>query len=66
MGRVPGLGNKTIELEVTHLAAMADFATWVPTKAKGEYDLKTFEVRLKPVEQNEGLRPGMTIQVKIN
>ena len=64
-GNVPGLGNKTIELEVTHLAAMADFATWVPTKAKGEYDLKTFEVHLKPVEQNEGLRPGMTIQVKL-
>jgi len=65
MGRVPGLSNKTIELEVAHLAAMADFATWVPTKAKGEYDLKTFEVRLKPVEHHKGLRPGMTVQVKL-
>ena len=64
-GLVPGLGNKEIEVEVSYIAVMPDFATWAPTKDKGEFDLKTFEVRLKPVEQNEDLRPGMTIRIKL-
>lgn len=64
-GVVPGLGNKEIEVEVSYIAVMPDFATWAPTKDKGEFDLKTFEVRLKPVEQNEDLRPGMTIRIKL-
>ena len=42
---------------------MADFATWVPTQAKGDFDLKTFEVRLTPVVTIENLRPGMTVQL---
>ena len=63
-GKVPGLGGKVIEMEVTYLAVMADFATWVPTHAKGDFDLKTFEVRLTPVEKIDGLRPGMTIQIE--
>jgi len=62
-GRVPGLGGNSYKFEVTYLAVMADFATWVPTKAKGEFDLKTFEVRLVPVEELDGLRPGMTVQL---
>jgi HlyD family secretion protein len=64
-GIVPGLGNKEIEVVVTYIAVMPDFATWAPTKAKGEFDLKTFEVRLKPTENLPDLRPGMTIRIKI-
>ncbi len=64
-GIVPGLGNKKIKLTVTYIAVMPDFATWAPTKEKGEYDLKTFEVRLKPVQYFKDLRPGMTIQIKL-
>ncbi|RLD89424.1 MAG: hypothetical protein DRJ09_06550 [Bacteroidetes bacterium] len=65
-GTIPGMGGKSYRFEVYYLAPMADFATWVPTKAKGEYDLKTFEVRLKPVTPIKGLRPGMTVQVKLS
>ncbi len=64
-GKVPGLGGKTFRFKVSYLAPMADFATWTPTKEKGEYDLKTFEVRLKPAKPIRGLRPGMTVQVKL-
>ena len=63
VGKVPGLGGEIFEFKVTYLAVMADFATWVPTQAKGDFDLKTFEVRLKPVNEIEGLRPGMTVQI---
>jgi HlyD family secretion protein len=64
-GKVPGLSDKVCEFNVSYLAVMADFATWVPTQAKGEYDLKTFEVRLVPVEKIEGLHPGMTVQIQL-
>jgi len=64
-GVVPGLGNKEIEVVVSYIAVLPDFATWAPTRQKGEFDLKTFEVRLKPAEFDEDLRPGMTIRIKI-
>ncbi len=64
-GIVPGLGNREIEVVVSYIAVLPDFATWAPTKQKGEFDLKTFEVRLKPTEQYEDLRPGMTIRIDI-
>ena len=62
-GKVPGLGGKEFKFKVYYLAVMADFATWVPTQAKGDFDLKTFEVRLAPVKKIDGLRPGMTVQL---
>lgn len=62
-GKVPGLAGKDFDFKVTYLAVMADFATWVPTQSKGDFDLKTFEVRLTPVDVIEGLRPGMTVQL---
>lgn len=64
-GRVPGLGGKTFLFKVSYLAPMADFATWAPTKAKGEFDLKTFEIRLVPLKPIKGLRPGMTLQINL-
>ncbi len=61
-GTVAGLGYETYEFEVTFISPMADFATWVPTNVKGEFDLKSFEIHLKPVVFIENLRPGMTVQ----
>ena len=57
--RVPGLGRE-VELRVTALAPLADFATWRSTSASGGFDLKTFEVRARPAAPVEGLRPGMS------
>lgn len=58
--RIPGLGGREIELEVTYLAAQGDYATWRATSASGGFDLKTFEVRARPIEAIDGLRPGMS------
>lgn len=63
-GRVTAL-NKESEFKVKYISPMADFAIWRPTNQKGEFDLKTFEVRLYPVEPLEGLRPGMTVNIKL-
>jgi HlyD family secretion protein len=60
--RVPALGRE-VELRVSTLAPLADFATWRSTSASGGFDLKTFEVRAKPAAPVEGLRPGMSAVV---
>ena len=42
---------------------MASYATFKATKNNGGFDVKTFEVRAKPVTEVEGLRPGMSLMV---
>ncbi|MCL1943896.1 MAG: efflux RND transporter periplasmic adaptor subunit [Candidatus Azobacteroides sp.] len=62
---VPALGNKEIELKITHIKALGSYATWKATKVSGEFDLKSFSVRAKPVSPVEGLRPGMSVQAEL-
>jgi HlyD family secretion protein len=38
-----------------------EYATWKSTKADKDYDLKTFEIRARPLERNKDLRPGMLL-----
>lgn len=62
IARVPALGRE-VELTVSTIAPLADFATWRSTSASGGFDLKTFEVRARPAGPVEGLRPGMSALV---
>jgi HlyD family secretion protein len=62
-GTVPALNGEAIELRVTYLAPLGDFAAWRATSASGGFDLRTFEVRGKPVTPVDGLRPGMSVIV---
>ncbi|HLP16148.1 MAG TPA: efflux RND transporter periplasmic adaptor subunit [Bacteroidota bacterium] len=64
-GSVPALGNLTCEFEVTSIAAMGEYASWRPTRQKGEFDLKTFEIRLRPTSPLAGLRPGMSVNIAL-
>jgi len=63
---VPGLKNPNNRFKVTYIAPMADFATWKATNEKGGFDLKSFEIHLRPVDPVDGLRPGMTVRVEID
>jgi HlyD family secretion protein len=56
--------NKDIEMKVYYMKDMGSYAVWKATKANGQYDLKTFEVKARPTEKFEGLRPGMSLIVK--
>ena len=53
--------NKDIKMKVYYLKDQGSYAVWKATKAHGQYDLKTFEVKARPVEKLEGLRPGMSL-----
>lgn len=61
--KIPALGNDAIALEVYFISPQGAFATWRATSAAGEFDLKTFEIRARPVRPTKGLRPGMTAVV---
>ncbi|MBO6187903.1 MAG: biotin/lipoyl-binding protein [Prevotella sp.] len=56
--------NKEIEMKVYYMKDMGSYAVWKATKTNGQYDLKTFEVKARPVEKFDGLRPGMSLIVK--
>jgi HlyD family secretion protein len=56
--------NKEVKMKVFYIKDQGSFAVWKATKANGQYDLKTFEVKARPVEYFEGLRPGMSLIVK--
>lgn len=58
---IPALGLKQVKAKVYYVKDMGDYAVWRSTKVTGEYDSRTFEVRLSPVNPIENLRPGMTV-----
>ncbi|MBP5501122.1 MAG: efflux RND transporter periplasmic adaptor subunit [Bacteroidales bacterium] len=61
--RVPAL-DKELTMEVYHMKDKGSFAVWKATKASGQYDQKTFEVKARPKEKLEGVRPGMSAILK--
>ena len=61
---IPALNNKKVTVKVTVLNALGQYANWQATKATGDFDLKTFEMRVKPINKIEGLRPGMSVTTK--
>ena len=63
MAFVPAF-NKEVKMKVYHLKDQGSFAVWKATKANGQYDLKMFEVKARPVEKLDGLRPGMSLVIK--
>ena len=56
--------NKELKMKVFYIKDQGSFAGWKATKANGQYDLKTFEVKARPEEVFEGLRPGMSLIIK--
>ena len=56
--------DKDIKLKVFYIKDQGSYAVWKATKSNGQYDLKTFEVKARPVEKVDGLRPGMSLIVK--
>jgi HlyD family secretion protein len=59
--RVPALGDKLITAEIKVIAAKGEYAGWRATRATGDFDLRTFEIRAYPVTPIPELRPGMSV-----
>ena len=58
--RIPALDNREVSATVYYIVVRESYATWRATKEQGEFDSRTFEVRVRPDEAVDGLRPGMS------
>ncbi len=62
--QIPALGNKTVTLKIYFIKDMGTYAVWRATKATGSYDARTFQIKARPTQSVENLRPGMSVLVK--
>lgn len=63
---IPALKAESVRVRVYYISAMGNYTAWRATKIRGDFDLKTFEIRARPVEKIDGLVAGMTANVQIN
>ena len=61
---IPALENKEVTLKVFYIRDMGSYAVWRATKVTGQYDANTFQVKARPVEPVDNLRPGMSVLLK--
>ena len=62
--QIPALGDKTVTLKIYYIKDMGSYAVWRATKATGGYDARTFQIKARPTQPVENLRPGMSVLVK--
>ena len=60
-GDIPALQREAVEFTVYYISPAGEFATWRATQQSAGYDVKTFEVRVRPEQPVERLRPGMSV-----
>lgn len=58
--KIPAL-DREVEFTVSHISVMGDFATWRATESGHDFDMRTFEVELRPNEAITDLRVGMSV-----
>ncbi len=61
--RIPALDIEA-KMKITSVKDKGSFAVWKSTKASGQYDQKTFEVKARPSQAIDGIRPGMSVILK--
>lgn len=66
LGDVPALGVRNMEFKIYYISPLGSYATWKSTKQTGSYDMKTFEIHARPVQETRNLRPGMSVLVNMN
>lgn len=60
MMTLPAL-ERDVEFTVTHVSVMGEFATWRSTESGHDFDMRTFEVELRPSAEIDDLRVGMSV-----
>ena len=58
---IPALDKKKVKAKIYYSRDLGSYATWQATKATGQWDSKTFEIKARPLESIPELRPGMTV-----
>ncbi|ROS05360.1 HlyD family secretion protein [Sinobacterium caligoides] len=58
--RIPAL-DAEFPYRVAHISALGDFATWRATESGHDFDMRTFEVELRPIKPIADLKVGMSV-----
>lgn len=58
--QIPALG-KSFDFKVSYISAMGDFATWRATESGHDFDMRTFQIELRPTAPIADLRAGMSV-----
>ena len=57
--RIPAL-DKTVDMKVFYIKDLGTYANWQATKATGDYDARTFQIKARPEKPVDNFRPGMS------
>lgn len=57
--KIPAL-DKTVDMKVYYIKDLGTYANWQATKATGDYDARTFQIKARPAQPIENFRPGMS------
>lgn len=58
--RIPAL-DKEVDMKVFYIKDLGTYANWQATKATGDYDARTFQIKARPEKPVENFRPGMSV-----
>ena len=61
---IPALDKMKTKARIYYVRDLGSYATWRATKATGDWDSRTFEVKARPLDSIAALRPGMTVLYK--
>ncbi|MBQ8672649.1 MAG: HlyD family efflux transporter periplasmic adaptor subunit [Bacteroides sp.] len=62
---IPATGSHGVEFRIYYISPLGSYATWKSTREAGSYDMRTFEVHARPIREQPGLRPGMSVLLKL-
>ncbi len=69
-GTIPALSKPDspykVEFKVFNSSSMADFATWRATNSEDNFDVRTFEVKARPIKMDKRVRAGMSVVVTLD
>ena len=58
---IPALNHKSAKMKVYYIREMGAYAGRNASKAYGQYDSKSFAIKLRPTQEVKGFRPGMSV-----
>ena len=58
--RIPALDIET-DMKVFYIKDLGTYANWQATKATGDFDARTFQIKARPEKPIENFRPGMSV-----
>ena len=64
LATIPAVDSAARPFAIYYISPLGAFATWRATREAGGFDVRTFEVRARPVRPLPALRPGMSALVE--